>query len=344
MDGNAAFYEALTGRDRGADGVFFYGVKSTGIYCRPSCPARSPRPENTVFFATAAAARAAGYRACKRCRPDGEHPEKAKAELIAASCRAIEASEASLPLAALAAAAGMSAFHFHRLFRAVTGVTPKSYAAARRAAKARHALAESKTVTAAIYEAGFGSSGRFYAAAALHLGMAPAAFRKGGAGEALRVATAACALGVVLVASTEKGICAIALGDDGAALEADLARQFPHAGGAAGGADVLAAVVALVEGAASAPDLPLDIRGTVFQQRVWAALRQIPAGRTASYAEIAAGLGLPHGARAVAAACAANRLAVAVPCHRVLRGDGGLAGYRWGLERKRALLSRESEG
>jgi len=344
MEGNTAFYEALTRRDKAADGVFFYAVTSTGVYCRPSCPARNPSAANTAFYPSAAAAEAAGFRPCKRCRPDGAGPEQDKAALVTAACRRIESAEAAVPLAALAAGAGVSAFHFHRIFRAVTGVTPKGYFEALRAKRVRAALGEARSVTEAVYDSGYESSGPFYAGAKARLGMAPAAYAKGGAGERIFAATAPCSLGFVLVARTARGICAIALGDDAAALRADVARQFPLAVvEEAADAALLAQVVALVDGKAEMA-LPLDIRGTAFQQRVWAALQKIPARRTASYAEIASGLGVQGGARAVAGACAANTLAVAVPCHRVVRGNGDLAGYRWGVGRKRALLAREGGG
>ncbi len=315
---------------------WFYGVVSTGIFCRARCGARLPRPENVRFFESAADAAKAGYRACKRCRPEVALPDVA-----AAACRRIEAAEVPPSLAELAAGAGLSPFHFHRVFKAATGVTPKAYAGAHRAARVREAL-DSGNVTQAIYAAGYASSGRFYAEAPL--GMTPAAYQAGGAGEEIVYATASCALGVVLVAASGAGVCAIALGDDAAALEAGLKARFGQARLAddAGFGEILAQVVALVDGAGTAKNLPLDIRGTAFQRRVWEALRGIPAGQTANYTEIAARIGAPASVRAVAAACAANTLAVAVPCHRVVRADGGLAGYRWGVSRKRALLEREA--
>jgi AraC family transcriptional regulator of adaptative response/methylated-DNA-[protein]-cysteine methyltransferase len=263
--------------------------------------------------------------------------------MVAGACRRIEAAEGAVKLAVLAAEAGVSAFHFHRVFKAVTGVTPKGFFEAVRAKRVRSALTGARRVTAAVYEAGYESSGRFYAGAGAALGMAPSAYAKGGVGERVFVAAAACSLGVVFLARTEKGICAIDLGDDAAVLEAEFLRRFPAAVvEPAADAGILARVVEMVEGKADA-GLPLDIRGTVFQRRVWAALRNIPAGRTVSYAELAVLVGVSGGARAVAGACAANKLAVAVPCHRVVRGDGDLAGYRWGVARKRALLERERE-
>jgi len=311
-------------------------VVSTGVFCRAGCGARLPLPENVRFFERAADAMRAGYRACKRCRPEVVRPD-----VVAAACRRIEAAEVAPSLAELAAGAGLSPGHFHLVFKTATGVTPKAYAAAHRAARVRQAL-ESGSVTQAIYAAGYASSGRFYAEAAL--GMTPRAFQAGGAGEEIVYATAPCSLGVVLVAASAAGVCAIALGEDAAALAAGLKARFGQARLAddAGFGEILAQVVALVDGAGTAKDLPLDIRGTAFQRRVWEALRKIPAGVTASYTEIAARIGAPNAVRAVAAACAANALAVAVPCHRVVRADGGLAGYRWGISRKRALLEREA--
>jgi AraC family transcriptional regulator of adaptative response/methylated-DNA-[protein]-cysteine methyltransferase len=265
-------------------------------------------------------------------------------EAITRACRAMEETDARPSLAALARGARMSAWHFHRVFKATTGVTPREYAQAVRTRRARAALAQSRTVTEGLYAAGFGSSGRFYEASAAMLGMTPRQYRAGGAATEIRVATAPCALGTVLVAATERGVCAILLGDDGAELRRDLAARFSRAkviDGDRAFEDTVARVVAFVEAPRRGLDLPLDIRGTAFQQRVWRELAAIPAGATASYAEIARRIGAPTAARAVAGACAANPLAVAIPCHRVVRGDGELGGYRWGLPRKRALLARE---
>lgn len=267
-----------------------------------------------------------------------------RAELVTRLCRYIEASGRVPRLAELSAEAGLSPAHLHRLFRQATGVTPRAYAAAHRAGRLRAGLAGSGSVTEASYAAGYSSSGRLYADTSQRLGMTPTAFRRGGEGLSVRFAVGECGLGAVLVAATDRGVCAILLGDDAAALVADLEERFPAAdlvGGDAGFEDLVARVVALVEDPARAPDLPLDIRGTAFQERVWQALRQIPAGTTATYAEIARRIGRPQAVRAVAGACAANPLAVAIPCHRVVRTDGSLSGYRWGIDRKRALLLRE---
>jgi len=326
-----------------ARAAFFYAVVTTGVYCRPDCGARRPRPENVRYFETTAAAEAAGYRACKRCRPD---EAVAGDEVVAAACRRIAAAAAVPSLNSLAAAAGLSPFHFHRRFKAVTGVTPRGYAAGLRARRVREGLAGAARVTEAIFDAGFESAGRFYAEAAGFLGMTPSAYRAGGAGEDIFYALGSCGLGAVLVAASGAGICAISLGDDAAALVADLRKTFPAARVAEDEAfaAVLGQVIAFVEAPRRDLGLPLDIRGTAFQLRVWEALRRIPAGTTASYAEIAAAIGAPKAVRAVAGACAANTLAVAVPCHRAKRADGGLAGYRWGVARKRRLLEVEAGG
>ncbi|HWQ37849.1 MAG TPA: bifunctional DNA-binding transcriptional regulator/O6-methylguanine-DNA methyltransferase Ada [Burkholderiales bacterium] len=337
-------WAAVRRRDASADGLFYYGVTTTGVYCRPSCAARLPRRENVSFYPTRAQAEQAGLRPCKRCRPDQPALAEQHAAAVTAACRLIQASEEPPRLQALAAAAGMSRFHFHRVFKALTGLTPKAYANAQRAQRARAQLPRSETVTEAIYAAGFNSSGRFYAACAEVLGMTPSRFRAGGAGTCIRFAVGECSLGAILVAATEKGVCAILLGGDPEPLVRDLQARFPRAQLAGGDRDFeqwVARVIGFVEAPRIGLDLPLDVRGTAFQQRVWQALRKIPPGATATYAEIARRVGAPRAARAVARACAANPLAVAIPCHRVVRNDGALAGYRWGVERKRALLERE---
>lgn len=333
----------VVARDPTADGAFWYAVLTTGVYCRPSCPSRAANPANVTLHATLADARATGARPCLRCRPD-EAPGAATAARIARAAEVIASAETPPSLATLAADAGLSAGHFHRLFKAHTGLTPRAYAAAQRAGKARVALAGGDGVTQAIHAAGYGSSGRFYAEAAEVLGMAPGRYRRGGAGETLRFAVGPCALGHVLVASSDSGIAAILLGDDPAALLGELQDRFRAAtlvGGDAGYEATVARVIGLVDAPATGLDLPLDVRGTVFQQRVWQALRAIPPGETATYADIAANIGAPRAIRAVATACAANAHAVAIPCHRVVRRDGALAGYRWGIGRKRDLLARE---
>ncbi|HUB95134.1 MAG TPA: bifunctional DNA-binding transcriptional regulator/O6-methylguanine-DNA methyltransferase Ada [Stellaceae bacterium] len=335
-------WRAVVDRDRRADGVFYYSVRSTGVYCRPSCAARLPRRENVRFHASCEEAERAGFRPCKRCRPN---EASAHAAAVAAACRLIAESEEAPSLDALAAAAGLSRFHFHRVFKSVTGVTPRDYAAAERARRVRDGLKQAPSVTAAIYDAGFNSSGRFYEASSSLLGMTPTRFRAGGEGTEIRFAVGQCSLGAILVAATAQGICAIALGDDPEALVKSLEDRFPKAtlvGGDASFERWVASVVGFVEAPHLGLDLPLDLRGTAFQQRVWQALREIPPGTTTTYAELARKLGVPNAVRAVASACAKNPVAIAIPCHRVVRRDGALAGYRWGIERKRALIEREA--
>ncbi len=314
--------------------------------CATPCAARPALRRNVAFHDSRSAAEAAGFRPCLRCKPEQPPLAERHAELVAHACRLMDASDGAPDLDSLAAACGMSRFHFHRIFKAGTGITPKAYALARRAARLKQGLAAAPSVTDAIYAAGFGSSGRFYADAGERLGMTPTRYRSGGNGATIRFAIGQCTLGAILVAATDVGICAILMGDDAGQLARDLQDRFPAAdliGADAGFEQTVAKVVGLVEAPRIGCDLPLDVRGTVFQQRVWEALRQIPSGSTVSYAELAARIGLPGGARAVAGACAANPVAVAIPCHRVVRNDGALSGYRWGVERKRTLLERETQ-
>ncbi len=338
-------WAAVVRRDPGVDGEFYYSVRTTGVYCRPSCASRLARRENVRFHTRWQDAERAGFRPCKRCRPNERALSEQHATTVAKACRLIEAADDSPTLDALAKAAGMSRYHFHRVFKAITGVTPKAYAAAHRTRRVRDELSRNATVSRAIYEAGFNSSGRFYATSSKVLGMTPTSFRSGGSGASIAFAVGECSLGSLVVAATDKGICAILLGDDADSLLRDLQDRFPNArliGGDAGFEQMVAKVVGLVEAPAVGLDLPLDVRGTAFQQRVWQALRDIPVGATASYAEIATRIGAPKAVRAVAQACASNALAVAIPCHRVVRRDGALSGYRWGVERKRTLLEREA--
>lgn len=340
-------WAAVLERDPAADGKFFYSVKTTGVYCRPSCAARSARPENVAFHNTAADAERAGFRPCKRCRPDQPSLTAQHAAKIGELCRFIEHAEELPTLDDLAARAGMSAYHLHRVFKDITGLTPKAYTAAHRAKRIRKELARSNTVTEAIYDAGYSSQSRFYEESDGLLGMTPTKYRAGGASMEIRFAIGECSLGSILVAQSDRGVCAILLGDDPDALARDLQDHFPRAnliGGDAEFEQLVAKVVGFVEAPGVGLDLPLDVRGTAFQQRVWQTLREIPPGATASYAEIAKRIGAPKSVRAVAQACGANALAVAIPCHRVVRHDGALSGYRWGVERKRALLERESKG
>jgi len=339
-----ARWAAVVGRDPNADGSFYYSVKTTGVYCRPSCAARLARRENVAFHASPEAAERAGFRPCKRCNPTGEAPAVRRARVVAEACQMIEQAEEPPTLDALAQMAGLSRHHFHRLFTSIVGVTPKAYADAERTRRVGKALDSGASVTEAIYEAGFNSSGRFYESSSERLGMTPTKFRAGGVDTTIRFAVGECSLGAVLVAATRDGVCAIFLGDDPGELVHDLDSRFPNAeliGGDEDFEQLVARVVGLVDHPAQNLDLPLDIRGTAFQRRVWEALRQIPAGETATYSEIAARIGMPKAVRAVANACANNKIAIAIPCHRVVRRGGDLSGYRWGVERKRALLARE---
>lgn len=341
-------WDAVVRRDAAADGRFYYSVRTTGVYCRPSCGSRQARRENVRFHETPADAQRAGFRPCKRCRPNELAPAEERSRAIAEACRLIDQAAEGPSLAALAVAVGMSRFHFHRAFKSVTGLTPKAYVDARRAVRVRDALVASKgSITGALFAAGFKSSGPFYAASDKLLGMTPAAYRAGGQGTTIRFAVGQCSLGAILVAATARGVCSILLGDEPEPLIHDLEQRFPSAeliGGDRDFEQLVARVVGFMETPRLGLELPLDIRGTAFQQRVWQELAKIPAGSTASYAEIARRLGVPKSARAVAGACAANPLAVAIPCHRVVRKGGALSGYRWGIERKRELLRREGVG
>jgi AraC family transcriptional regulator of adaptative response/methylated-DNA-[protein]-cysteine methyltransferase len=337
-------WASVLARDPQADGKFYYTVKTTGVYCRPSCASRRARPEHVRFHASCEEAEQQGFRPCKRCKPDQAAAVESHAAKIAEVCRFIEESEEPPRLAQLATRAGLSSYYFHRVFKALTGLTPKEYSAAHRAKRVRSKLDDSDTVTAAIYDAGYNSNGRFYETSNEVLGMTPSNYRAGGASTEIRFAVGECSLGSILVAMSERGVCAILLGDDAGELTRDLQNRFPRANLMGGDEEferLVSQVVGFVEAPAVGLDLPLDVRGTAFQQRVWQALRKIPIGSTASYADIARSIGAPKSVRAVAQACGANALAVAIPCHRVVRHDGALSGYRWGVERKRVLLKRE---
>jgi AraC family transcriptional regulator of adaptative response/methylated-DNA-[protein]-cysteine methyltransferase len=337
-------WQALVDRDPTADGAFVYSVRTTGIYCRPVCPAKLAKRQNVRFFASCREAEEAGFRPCRRCQPSGERLVERQASIVAQACRIIEEAEDVPNLDDLAASVGMSSYHFHRIFKAHTGLTPRGYAVAHRSRRIRDELTRRGTVTEAIYGAGFNSNSRFYETSNEVLGMTPKAFRAGGSGASIRFAIGESWLGPVLVATSDKGICAILLGNDPNQLARELQDRFPKAhfiGDDPAFEQLVARVVGFIEEPSAGLDLPLDIRGTAFQQRVWEALRQIPAGSTASYAEIAERIGQPRSVRAVAQACGANHLAVAIPCHRVVRTDGSLSGYHWGVERKGQLLKRE---
>lgn len=342
-----ACWQAVQQRDATADGRFWYSVRSTGVYCKPSCGARTPLRKNVAFHASCAAAEAAGFRPCQRCKPDQPPLQERQARAIAQACHLIDQAEHAPDTATLAEAVGLSRYHFHRLFKLHTGVTPKAYADACRAARLRVQLGERASVTEALYEAGFHSSGRFYAHSAAQLGMKPSTYRRGGEGEKIRFAVAQCWLGALLVAATGQGICALTLGSDPETLVRQLQDRFPQADLAPGDAafeQTLAQVLAALDDPQQGASLPLDVRGTAFQQRVWQALRAVPPGVTLTYAELAARIGQPDAVRAVANACARNEIALLIPCHRIVRLDGAPSGYRWGVERKAALLAREAAG
>lgn len=341
-----ARWRAVLGRDAAADGQFVLAVKTTGIYCRPVCPARRPKRENVEFFSTCGEAEGAGYRACLRCRPTGAPPADERLAKIQRACRLIEQAEEAPLLAELAAAVGLSPFHLQRKFREAVGVSPRGYFAALRRKRLQQSLEAGRSVTDALYEAGFGSSSRLYDASYDLLGMTPSRYRDRARGEIVHWTVAASPLGRLLVAATDKGVCRIELGDDEQALGKRLEQLFPDAHLVAGGEELtgwVKEILSFLAEPAHSLALPLDIRGTAFEQRVWKALAAIPPGETASYGAVARAIGEPRAARAVARACGANPVALAVPCHRVIGSDGKLGGYRWGVERKKRLLEREAE-
>ncbi|SDQ18266.1 AraC family transcriptional regulator, regulatory protein of adaptative response / methylated-DNA-[protein]-cysteine methyltransferase [Paraburkholderia fungorum] len=337
-------WAAVTRREQQADGAFFYAVKTTGVFCRPSCASRQPRRENVAFFTDADAARAAGFRDCKRCQPGGLPREL---EIVKRACTALDADpQQRLTLAQLSDAVHVSPFHLQRLFKRVVGVSPRQYQAAQRGAALRDALRSGADVTRATLDAGFGSPSRMYDSAPAELGMAPSAYRRKGAGLTVRYAIAPTALGFVLVAATGKGICKIGFGDEKTPLIDELRGEFANAevlDDAQQLAPFIAQIDAYLRGTRQDFDLPLDIAATSFRQRVWDALRRIPYGETRSYSQIAETIGSPRAVRAVATACATNPVALAIPCHRVVQKGGALAGYRWGLPRKAALLDNEAQ-
>lgn len=330
-------------RKRCEPASFVYAVKTTGIYCRPGCSSRLPRRENVEFYDDIRQARAAGFRPCKRCRPDADDPQQATAEPIQAACKLIEEAEEPLSLEQLSAAVNYSPTYFQRLFRQTVGVTPKAYAAMQRANRVRTRLLDDSSVTGAVYASGYGTMSRFYDESDEVLGMKPSQYRRGGKGVAIHAAVVPTSLGPILIAATDKGLCAIEFGDDEQQMlnqlrerfsdaEIDESKQFSR---------WVSEVVSFIDAPGERLSLPLDIQGTAFQRRVWEMLCKVPRGTTTTYAEIATRIGKPNAARAVAGACAANRIAVAIPCHRVIRGDGKIGGYRWGAARKEALLAKE---
>lgn len=339
-------WQAVETRDNRADEQFVFAVKTTGICCRPSCSARHPLRKNVLFFENVAAAVDAGFRPCKRCQPDKPGPEQQRIDRITEACRILEASSEPIVLAELAVRVAMSPFHFHRLFKQVTGLTPHAWQKALRAKRLREQLNEGEGVTRAVFEAGYQSGSNFYQQANEVLGMTAKQYRRGGARATIQFVVGSCRLGEFLVAQSERGICAILLGNDKQSLIHELETLFPNSSldvGDESFARRVAQVVSVLEHPGQQVALPLDIQGTAFQQQVWQALRQIPAGQTASYSDIAQRIGKPQAVRAVAGACAANKLAVVIPCHRVVRNDGALSGYRWGVDRKRQLLEIEAK-
>ncbi|AKJ42317.1 bifunctional DNA-binding transcriptional regulator/O6-methylguanine-DNA methyltransferase Ada [Pragia fontium] len=330
-----------------SDGHFVYGIQTTGIYCRPTCPARTPDPDYIEFFDSCELAERHHYRACKRCKPNGESNQERDSRLITKACRIIEQMDGAINLEELSKRVAMSPSFFHRKFKKITGVTPKQFSTAIRIKNMQHELVkQNESITDAIYNSGFNSGSRFYAATDRSLGMTPGAYREGGKNTKIQFAIAECSLGSILVARSPKGICAISFGDDPTELLNNLQDKFPNAdliGGDTAFENIVARVIEFVENPNTALDLPLDIQGTAFQQRVWKMLLTIPAGTTVSYTELAEMIGSPRSVRAVANACGQNSIAVAIPCHRVVKLDGNLSGYRWGIERKRQLLDRETE-
>lgn len=340
----AVRWTAVQRRDPTHDGHFFYAVRTTGVYCRPSCPSRPARRENVSFFDSSTLARQAGYRACLRCKPDDATADAGRRELVLQACAALESSESGIKLNALAGAASMNPHHFHRVFKSVVGLTPKAYFRAVRAKRVQATLRDAGSVTEALYDAGFNSSSRFYEDTRSALGMQPKQFLEGATGQQIRYAVEPCALGVVLVAATAKGVCGIEFGESAHDLVQCLRDRFPKASLVPGDPDFKDWVGRVLRYAAHPRgllELPLDIRGTVFQRQVWDALGKTPGGQTASYGEVARAIGQPKAVRAVAQACASNHIALAIPCHRVIRGDGQVSGYRWGTQRKTELLERE---
>ncbi|HEX8474652.1 MAG TPA: bifunctional DNA-binding transcriptional regulator/O6-methylguanine-DNA methyltransferase Ada [Pyrinomonadaceae bacterium] len=341
------YWQAVETKDARFDGIFFYGVASTGIYCRPSCPSRRPRREKVGFYASAEAAETGGFRPCLRCRPREEATRNPHVEMVLRVCRSIEAQADAAPsLEALGAELGVSPYHIQRTFKNVTGITPRQYAAAHRLRLFKSSIKDGGELTAAMYDAGYGSSSRLYEHAPAQLGMTPATYRRGGKGMSINYTIVECGLGLLLVAATARGMCAVNFGETRESLEAALAAEYPSAELRRDGADLKECVVALLrhlDGSEPHLQLPLDVQATAFQLRVWEELRRIPYGATRSYKEVAAAIGQPTATRAVARACATNPVALVNPCHRVVREGGDPGGYRWGIERKQKLLEQEQQ-
>lgn len=342
---NELRWEQVRKRELGSLPPFVYAVKTTGVYCRPGCSSRLPKRENVTFFDHASQAELAGFRACKRCKPNDVEPNEEKTQAIQHACALIERSKVPLSLEELSAAVDYSPAHFHRLFTQVVGVTPKAYAATHRANRVRCELLSDSTIAAAAYQSGYGTSSQFYEESDKILGMRPSEFRGGGKGVTIQAAVSVTSLGPILIAATDKGLCAIEFGDKPQEMLRRIRERFSSASFIDTGdfQSWVDQVVQFIDTPSDRFPLPLDIQGTAFQHRVWEAVRKIPIGSTATYSEIAKQIGIPKAARAVAKACASNQIAVAIPCHRVVRRDGKLGGYRWGIERKQALLDRETK-
>lgn len=344
---NKSRFEAVCNRDKQAIGCFYYAVESTGVYCKPACASRLPKPENVRFYDSCAEAELAGFRACKRCKPNAQTAEKGLSGMIVDACRQIEETDSDTKLKSLAECFGLSPSHFHKVFKEIVGITPKQYAAALQSRRFRDNLKTTRSITEAIYESGFSSSSRAYEKVRERLAMTPKNYQKGGSGELILYGVAPCFLGWMIVAVTIRGICMIELGDGPEELTGKLHTAFPRAEIELAGEDFEAFILGVadsIRNPESHAALPLDIQGTAFQEQVWKTLMEIPAGTTLSYSELAEKMGKPRAVRAVASACGANRLAVVIPCHRILCNDGDLGGYRWGLERKKILLLRERSG
>ena len=343
-DSDERRWKAIVNREQDNDCLFYYGVKTTGIFCRPGCSSRLPNRENVEFFKSCEEAEAGGYRPCMRCNPNSHSKKEEIERIIIRACRTIEQSETPIQLKHLAEGVGMSAYHFHRLFKKIVGITPKQYSSSHQASRFQESLKSSKSITDAIYNAGFGSSSGVYTKERDHLAMKPSEYRAGGAGVTILYGITKCELGWLIVAATPRGICAIEFGDNPAELPGQVQSRFPKADMQQAGSGFVALIGEVVEFIKSPHmecNIPLDIQGTAFQQQVWKVLRQIKPGETLSYTEVAERIGKPNAVRAVATACASNSLAVIIPCHRVISKDGKISGYRWGVERKKKLLEKE---